>query len=162
MRTLVRLSVLAAALCIFLQSAFAGTIETKSILLDLPPGWTEQPGPTISATTPTGAKLMLSILSSASATSASVDEVEKAAVGLLRRTIASPALTIDFGPSEHHPNSSSRVTEARAHSTKDDYAIVIVVVRAERAVLLATIEGTRSNESDLLAAKRAVTSVRWK
>jgi hypothetical protein len=156
-----RLATFTAFLALVAGIAHADAIETKSIWLELPPGWTEQPGRTISARGPSGETLMLSVVSSSSS-EAPIDQVEQAAVKVLRKTVASPSLRVVVEPTESRSPSGSHVTEAQAKSTTKDFAITVLVVRGEQALLLATIEGSESQQAAILAARNAVVAVRWK
>ncbi len=161
MRIPIRLAAFTTFLALFAGIAYADAIETKSIWLDLPPGWTEQPGRTISARGPSGETLMLTVVSSSSA-QASLDQAEQAAIAVLRKTVASPSLRVVVEPSESRSPSGSHVTEAQAKSMANDFAITVLVVRGEQALLLATIEGSESQQAAILAARNAVVAVRWK
>jgi hypothetical protein len=161
MRPVARFAALAAALVLFATDALAARIETKSILLELPPGWIEQAGPTISALSPTGARLMLTVVSPTNA-DAPLEQAEQAAIEALSRTVASPEFHMVSGPSQFRSPSGQTVTEARAQTIAGDYDIAVLVLRGERAVLLATIAAPRDTDGDLLAVRDAVVAVHWK
>jgi hypothetical protein len=148
---------------------YAGEIlETRSIAITLPSGWTEQANTNpISATGPAGELLQLTVIGSStqagtSPSAASLAKAEDAAVAAMQAAASSQDLNILLPLTSVQLQSGVFMHEVVSRSKDGARVLLQMSLRGPNGVVLATMEGLASSGAQLAEVRKSLLAARWK